>query len=176
MEFDDLEPHYRMVTRDRLPGIQRNPVHVILDNIRSAFNTGSIFRTADACAVEHMHLCGMTAYPPNAKLAKTALGAFDYVPWTHHEKTASAVDACKAQGMIVAAVEATEGALDHTRYEWPRPTAVIFGNEVNGVAPDILDMSDVVVRIPMLGHKNTINVATAFGVVVYEIIRRWGAV
>ncbi len=172
----ELEPHYRMITPDRLDAIPRNPVHVVLDNIRSAFNTGSIFRTADAGAVAHMHLCGMTAYPPNLKLAKTALGAFDYIPWTHYTHTTEALDALRAQGVPIVAIEIAEGSTSLFEYEWPRPVAVVFGNEVTGVAPEALEQSDAVVHIPMHGFKNTINVATAFGVVLYELLRRWGAV
>jgi tRNA G18 (ribose-2'-O)-methylase SpoU len=148
-------------------------VHVVLDNLRSAFNVGSIFRTADAGAVAHMHLCGMTAYPPNAKLAKTALGALDYVPWTHHADTSGAIVALREMGVTCVAVEAIDGAVDHTAFPWPAPVAIVFGNEVTGVRPDIIERCDATVQIPMRGYKNTINVATAFGVVMYEILRQW---
>ena len=171
----ELEPHYRMVTPENLEGLPRNPLHVVLDNIRSAFNTGSIFRTSDACAVAHLHLCGMTAYPPNLKLAKTALGAFDYIPWTHYKRTEEALEALRAQGIPIVAVETTEGAVPHLHFDWPRPVAIVFGNEVTGIGPDILAQADATVSIPMHGYKNTINVATAFGVVAYEILRRWKA-
>ncbi|MCP4639138.1 MAG: RNA methyltransferase [bacterium] len=168
----DLEPHYRMMTPDGLPPIERTPVHVILDNIRSAFNVGSIFRTADAGAVAHMHLCGMTAHPPNLKLAKTALGAFDYVPWTYHEHPLQAVEAVREQGISPVAIEVTDDAVPLFDYEWPSPAAVVFGNEVTGIKPEVLEACDAVVRIPMKGFKNSINVATAFGVVLYDIVRR----
>ena len=131
--IDPLEPHYRMLSREHLEPRARHPVHVVLENIRSAFNVGSIFRTSDAGAVEHIHLCGYTCHPPNLKLAKTALGAFDYVPWTHHEDSTDAV------------------------------------------TPELLSQCDEIVRIPMLGYKNSINVATAFGIVLYDILGQWGA-
>jgi len=169
----DLEPHYTMTPTDRLEPVERNPVHVVLDNLRSAFNVGSIFRTADAGAVEHMHLCGMTAYPPNLKLAKTALGAFDYVPWTHHEHTHDALAQLSGQGIRCVAIEVTDHAVPHTAYDWPAPVAVVFGNEVTGIAPETLERCDDVVCIPMFGYKNTVNVATAFGVVLFEVLRRW---
>lgn len=174
MALNDLEPHYRMLRPESLQPVERAPLHIVLDNIRSAYNTGSMFRTADAAAAEHVHLCGMTAYPPNAKLAKTALGAFDYIPWTHYPHTPDAVAALREQGVTIVAVEVTPEAVPYTDYAWPRPAAVIFGNEVTGVAPETLALADAVVRIPMRGHKKTINVATAFGIVVYEVIRRWG--
>jgi tRNA G18 (ribose-2'-O)-methylase SpoU len=165
-----------MVHPDDLPAVDRNPVHVVLDNIRSAFNVGSIFRTSDAGAVAHIHLCGYTAHPPNVKLAKTALGASDYVPWTHYEKTADAIAQLKADGVQVVAIEVTPDAVPHTAYDWPQPVAIVFGNEVTGIAPEILELCDAAVRIPMHGHKNTINVASAFGIVAYEVIRTWGKV
>jgi 23S rRNA (guanosine2251-2'-O)-methyltransferase len=176
MPWQDLEPHYRMVPPEHVEPIPRNPVHIILDNIRSAYNTGSVFRTSDAGAVEHIHLCGMTAFPPNAKLGKTALGAYDYVPWTHHARTLDAIDLLQGAGIPCVAVEVAEGAVSAFDYDWPRPVTLIFGNEVTGVAPEVLARADAVADIPMMGHKNSINVATAFGVVLYEVLRRWGAV
>lgn len=169
-----LEPHYRMQSRETLEPRPRHPVHIILENIRSAFNVGSIFRTSDAGAVEHIHLCGYTCHPPNLKLAKTALGAFDYVPWTHHEDPLGAVTRLRAASIPVVAIETTEDAKCVGSFQWPRPVAVVFGNEVRGITPELLGQCDEVVRIPMLGYKNTVNVATAFGIVLYDILGRWG--
>ncbi|MCC6697289.1 MAG: RNA methyltransferase [Candidatus Hydrogenedentes bacterium] len=173
--MSDLEPHYRMVVPEDLPPVQRNPVHIVLDNIRSAFNVGSIFRTADAGAVEHIHLCGYTAFPPNRKLAKTALGAMDYVPWTHRKNTMDTLDWLEENGIPCVAAETVPEAVSHTEFAWPRPVAVVFGNEVTGIGPEVLARCSHAVRIPMRGHKNTINVATAFGVVLFEILRQWRA-
>lgn len=172
----NLEPHYRMMKPEQMPPVERNPVHVVLDNIRSAFNTGSIFRTADAGAAAHMHLCGMTAYPPNIKLAKTALGAFDYVPWTHYQKTEEALAQLRGRNIPIIAIEVTESAASLYEFDWPRPAAIVFGNEVTGISDEVLALCDGAVQIPMKGHKNTVNVATAFGVVLFEILRQWGAV
>jgi 23S rRNA (guanosine2251-2'-O)-methyltransferase len=171
--MSELEPHYRMVPPGDLPALPRAPVHVVLDNLRSAFNVGSIFRTADAGAAAHMHLCGMSAHPPNMKLAKTALGAFDYVPWTYYEHTAQAVDHLRAEGVTCVAVEVADDAVPHTAFDWPKPVAIVFGNEVTGIGAEVMERCDATVCIPMKGHKNTINVATAFGVVLFEILRRW---
>lgn len=168
-----LEPHYRMVLPSDLPPIPRNPVHIVLDNIRSAFNVGSIFRTADAGAVAHIHLCGMTAYPPNLKLAKTALGATDYVPWTYRRRTEEALDWLESEGIPCYAAEATGNAISHLTVEWPQPVGIVFGNEVTGVSPEILSRCAKTVCIPMGGYKNTLNVATAFGIVLYEVLRQW---
>lgn len=175
-DMSQLEPHYRMTPPDRLPPKPRAPVHVVLDNVRSAFNVGSIFRTADAGSVACVHLCGYTACPPNVKLQKTALGAFDYVPWTHHEGIEDCIAHLEGEGIPLVAVETQEKAVTHTAFEWPKPVAVAFGNEVRGLQPAVLEHARAVVSIPMLGHKNTVNVATAFGIVIFEILRQWRVV
>jgi tRNA G18 (ribose-2'-O)-methylase SpoU len=171
-----LEPHYARLAADALPALPRNPVHVVLDNLRSAYNVGSMFRTGDGAAVEHIHLCGMSAHPPHKKLEKTALGAFDYVPWTYHERTRDCLDALRARGIPIVAVEVTPDAVDYTRFDWPRPVAVVFGHEVHGINERTLAACDAVVKIPMRGHKNSMNVATAFGVILYGILQHWDAV
>lgn len=173
--MSDLEPHYAGIPSADLPNIPRNPVHVVLDNLRSAYNVGSIFRTSDAGAVAHMHLCGMTAHPPHIKLEKTALGAYEYIPWTYYERSKDCVEKLKAEGVFVVALEVTPEAIPMPQFTWPKPCAIVFGNEVNGVGDSVLKRVDAVVKIPMHGHKNTINVATAFGVVLYAILAQWEA-
>ena len=171
--MSDLEPHYARTPADQLPKIDRNPVHVVLDNLRSAYNVGSIFRTSDAGAVEHIHLCGMSAHPPHKKLDKTALGAFEYVPWTYHERTTDALEELRQKGILRVAVEVTENSVPLPDFEWPSPVAIVFGNEVTGINERVLRACDAAVRIPMHGYKNSMNVATAFGIVLYEVLRRW---
>lgn len=168
----DLEPHYAQIPVDMLPALPRNPIHVVLDNLRSAYNVGSIFRTADAGAVAHIHLCGMSAHPPHKKLEKTALGAFEYVPWTYHERTSDCVRALKKAGIPVVALEVTDDAVSMDDFTWPEPVAIVFGNEVDGINEKNLGRCDAVVKIPMAGHKNSVNVATAFGIVLYNILSR----
>jgi len=153
----------------------RNPVHVVADNLRSAYNVGSIFRTCDAGAVEHIHLCGMSAHPPHKKIEKTSLGAFAYVPWTYYERTTSAIDNLHEKGIPVVAIEVAEGAVPHVQFRWPKPVALVFGNEVTGINDRVMQRCDSVVCIPMQGYKNSINVATAFGVILYEVLRSWDA-
>lgn len=171
--MSDLEPHYRDVDWDGLPPIERNPVYVVLDNLRSAYNVGSAFRTSDAAAVAHVYLCGMSAHPPHSKLEKTALGAHSYIPWSYFERTADALAVLKEKGIPIIGIEAIPGATSHYEFAWPRPVAVVFGNEVNGIPERVLSQCDAVVRIPMFGYKNSINVATAFGIILYEIVRQW---
>ncbi len=174
--MSELEPHYAQTPIERLPEIERNPVHVVLDNLRSAYNVGSIFRTSDAGAVEHIHLCGMSAHPPHKKLEKTALGAFDYVPWSYHERTTDVLEELGEKDILRVAVEVTEDSVPMTAFDWPAPVAIVFGNEVTGINDRILSACDAAVRIPMHGYKNSMNVATAFGIVLYEVLRRWNAI
>ncbi len=167
------EPWYAGQPREARREIERRPVHVMLDNLRSAFNVGSIFRTADAGAVAHLHLCGMTAHPPHKKLEKTALGAFDYVPWTYYERNRDCLDVLAAQRIPLVAVETTEDAVDYQTFHWPTPVAIVFGNEENGVNDRVLRQCAATVCIPMAGYKKSINVATAFGIILYGILDQW---
>lgn len=171
----EREPHYTNTDIATLEPIPRQSVHVVVDNIRSAFNVGSIFRTSDAGAVAHIHLCGMAAHPPHKKLEKTALGAFEYVPWSYYERVKDCLAALKAQGIPIVAIEVAENAQDLHEFSWPRPVAIVFGNEVTGIHERNLQRCDQVVKIPMHGYKNSINVATAFGIVLYDILGKWKA-
>lgn len=170
-----LEPHYAKTPLEQRPVLDRQPIHIMLDNLRSAFNVGSIFRTADAGAVSHLHLCGMTAHPPHKKLEKTALGAFDYVPWTYYERNRDCLDALESQGIPIIAVETVAGAPAYNEFCWPKPVAIVFGNEENGINERVLHRCSGVVQIPMHGYKQSINVATAFGIVLYGVLAQWQA-
>jgi tRNA G18 (ribose-2'-O)-methylase SpoU len=157
--------------------IARLPVVVVLDNVRSLYNTGSFFRTADACAIERLVLCGITPRPDQGSrqrrgIAKTALGAELAVPWEHRADTTSALSALAARGYQIVAVETSPTALE--LYAWiPRwPVCLVFGHETLGVDGTLSDQIDTIVRIPMLGQKRSLNVATAAGVVLYELLRR----
>ena len=151
----------------------RLPVTVLLDNVRSLHNVGAFFRTADAAAVEALCLCGITGRPPKRAISKTALGADDTVPWEHHWEPVPVVQRLRSRGCEIAAVETSVHAVD--LFDWmPRfPLCVIFGHEVEGVRPEVSALADTHVRIPMLGVKHSLNVATAGGVVVYELLRKY---
>jgi 23S rRNA (guanosine2251-2'-O)-methyltransferase len=155
--------------------IRHLPVAVLLDNVRSLYNVGAFFRTADAAGVERLHLCGITGSPPNSGIAKTALGAEDSVPWEHTWEPAPLILAIRDRGYEIAAVETTVHAVD--LFDWtPRfPVCVIFGHEVEGIRPEVSALCDTHVRIPMLGAKHSLNVATAGGVVIYELLRKYRA-
>jgi tRNA G18 (ribose-2'-O)-methylase SpoU len=151
------------------------PVAVLLDNVRSMYNVGSFFRTADAAALEKLYLCGITAKPPKRAISKTALGAEETVPWEHDWDALAQARAARDRGYELAAIETSVHAVD--LFDWrPRfPVCLIFGHEVEGIRPELAALCDTHVRIPMLGSKHSLNVATAGGVVVYELLRKYRA-
>jgi 23S rRNA (guanosine2251-2'-O)-methyltransferase len=157
-----------------MPG-QPLPVAVVLDNVRSMYNAGAFFRTCDAAGAEKLVLCGITAHPPQPGVAKTALGAERSVAWFYEVDTLVALRLFRARGYQLAAVETAQPSVD--LFEWqPRwPVCVVFGNEVDGLSGAVLDACDVRVRIPMQGAKSSLNVATAGGIVLYELLRKWSA-
>ena len=151
----------------------RLPVAVLLDNVRSMYNVGALFRTADAVAAEKLYLCGITARPPKHAITKTALGAEERVPWEHSWEPLAVAEALRAAGYELAAIETSLHSAD--LFDWqPRfPVCVVFGHEVDGIRPELLAACDTHVRIPMLGLKHSLNVATAGGVVLYELLRKY---
>ncbi|HTS26051.1 MAG TPA: TrmH family RNA methyltransferase [Bryobacteraceae bacterium] len=151
------------------------PVAVLLDNVRSLYNVGAFFRTADAAGVERLHLCGITGRPPKRAIGKTALGAEESVAWDHTWEPVPLLHSVRERGYEIAAVETTVHAVD--LFDWaPRfPVCVIFGHEVDGIRAEVSALSDTHVRIPMLGTKHSLNVATAGGIVIYELLRKYRA-
>jgi 23S rRNA (guanosine2251-2'-O)-methyltransferase len=152
--------------------IPRCPVIVVLDDLRSAFNVGSIFRTADCGLVEKIMTCGITAHPPNKKLEKTALGTLPFVPWEHRDTATEAVAEMKSAGIRVVAMETTNRSRTIWEYRFPFPVCLVLGNEALGVSGPVLDAADDLVEIPMFGFKNSINVSAAFAIALYEIQRQ----
>lgn len=147
-------------------------VFVVLDNVRSAFNVGSIFRAADACAVERIYLCGITARPPNQKLDKTALGATEFVAWEYCRSTHGALDRLHREGIPIVGVEVRPESVPLWDFHFPGRVAIVLGHEVWGISEDVLARADELVHLPMLGIKNTHNVATACGIVLFEALRQ----
>jgi 23S rRNA (guanosine2251-2'-O)-methyltransferase len=155
----------------------RVPVFAVLDNLRSAFNVGSIFRAADCARLSRVVTVGITAHPPNAKLEKTALGTVPFVPWEHHDSIGSALAMVRSRGIPIVALETTERSASLWEFRFPLPVCLVVGNEALGVSQPALEAADAVIEIPMLGFKNSINVATAFGIAAYEIQRQhWASV
>jgi 23S rRNA (guanosine2251-2'-O)-methyltransferase len=149
------------------------PVTILLDNVRSMYNVGAFFRTADAARIEKLWLCGITAKPPKNAITKTALGAEETVPWEHSWEPVPVVREMRDRGYEMAAVETTMHAVD--LFDWtPRfPVCLVFGHEVDGIRPEVSGLCDRHVRIPMLGAKHSLNVATAGGILMYELLRKY---
>lgn len=153
--------------------IGRLPVTILLDNVRSLYNVGAFFRTADAVRAERIYLAGITPTPADARIAKTALGAEASMPWEKSADALAAVDQLRAQGYELAAIETSLRAVDLFDWQPCFPVCIVFGHEVEGISAPLLDRCDVHVRIPTLGLKQSINVATAGGVVLYELLRKY---
>ncbi len=151
---------------------ERNDIYVILENIRSLYNVGSVFRTADALRIKELILTGYTGRPPRKEIDKVALGSVKSVPWSSYEDAVTALRELKERGIKVVALEQTVDSVDFHEYEFDFPVALVFGNEFDGVKQETLDECDACVEIPMLGEKQSLNVSTAFGIVGYELYRR----
>ena len=151
---------------------EKIPVIVVLENIRSAYNVGSIFRTADAFLLHSIYICGYTAYPPHKEIKKTALGAEDSVAWKHFKIIEEAIIEIRSQGYQVYAVEQAVDSWKLGSFDTGEDKiAVILGNEVTGVEQSTIALCDGVIEIPQLGMKHSLNVATAAGVVLWELVR-----
>jgi tRNA G18 (ribose-2'-O)-methylase SpoU len=162
----------RRLTPEEALAATRHPVIGVLENVRSLYNVGSCFRTADAMLLERLVLTGYTPSPPRQEIFKTALGATETVPWQHERDAVAAVESLRASGVTVCALEITESSLSiETIGELPYPLAFIVGNEISGVSQDVLDRCDHAVGIPMFGVKHSLNVAVAFGIAAWEAVR-----
>lgn len=159
-----------------LGALPRHPLVVVLDRVRSAYNVGSIFRTADAARVAHVFVTGFTPTPEHRKVAKTALGAEDTVPWSYETDAAALLDRLRAEGYTIAALEQTDRP---ARIEAVAladfPLALVLGNEVDGVQQALLDRCDLAFEIPQYGAKHSLNVSVAFGIAVFGLVERWRA-
>lgn len=153
---------------------QKLPLIVVLDNVRSLHNVGSVFRTCDAFRIEAVYLCGITATPPAPEIHKTALGAEDSVEWNYFENATEAVKQLQEQGVWVYSIEQVEGStlLQSMQIEQDKKYAVIFGNEVKGVQQDVVDMSNGCLEIPQFGTKHSLNVSVTAGMVIWEFARK----
>ncbi|MBP3254507.1 MAG: RNA methyltransferase [Bacteroidales bacterium] len=151
----------------------KTPVVLVLDNIRSMSNIGSVFRTADAFRLEEIFLCGITATPPHREINKTALGATQSVKWQYAESTLECVNALKAQGYSVYALEQTENSIPLQNFAVNRlPLALVLGNEVEGVSQDVIDACGGVIEIPQFGTKHSFNVSVSCGIVLWETVKQ----
>lgn len=152
---------------------EKNPIIIVLENIRSAYNVGSVFRTSDAFLIEAIYITGYSARPPHKEVKKTALGAEETVSWTYFKTAAEAIAALRKMNYNVYAAEQAEGSykLNAIAFEPDEKIAVVFGNEVTGVEQSTIALCDGCLEIPQLGMKHSLNIATAAGVVLWELVR-----
>lgn len=151
------------------------PLVVVLDDVRSLHNVGSVFRSSDAFRVESIYLCGITAVPPQPEIHKTALGAEDTVDWKYYQSAVEAVDNLKANGYKVFAIEQVEGSvmLDKLELDFTEKYAVVLGNEVKGVQQEVVDHCDGCIEIPQYGTKHSLNVSVTAGIIIWEFANRY---
>jgi tRNA G18 (ribose-2'-O)-methylase SpoU len=147
---------------------------IVLDNVRSQSNVGSIFRTADAFLTDSIYLCGITSKPPHREIQKTALGATESVPWKYFDKTSDAIAGLKSRGFMILGIEQAVGSveLQDLKIIPGQKYALVFGNEVNGVDQDIINMCDQCVEIPQFGTKHSFNIARSVGIVLWEVNKK----
>jgi 23S rRNA (guanosine2251-2'-O)-methyltransferase len=152
---------------------EKTPVIIVLDNIRSLNNIGSVFRTSDAFLVEKIYLCGITATPPHKDIHKTALGATESVDWEYFKDTVELVEKLKQEGVKIFSIEQAENSimLENVDYQNDTKYALIFGNEVKGVDQKVVDISDSVIEIPQYGTKHSLNISVSAGVVIWEFFK-----
>jgi len=153
---------------------KKSPIIIILDNIRSLNNIGSVFRTSDAFLIEKIYLCGITAQPPHNDIRKTALGSTETVDWEYVEHTLDIIEKLKAENVNICSIEQAENAtmLNNFKPQSNEKYAFVFGNEVKGVAQDVVDASDVVIEIPQYGTKHSLNISVSCGVVVWDVFSK----
>jgi tRNA G18 (ribose-2'-O)-methylase SpoU len=161
---------------DEFKALEKFPVVVVLDNVRSMHNVGSVFRTADGFAVEHIYLCGITAQPPHREIEKTALGATQSISWTYCTYVTDAVRALRSEGYYIIAIEQAENSvmLQNFSVERGKKYALILGNEVNGVTQEVMNNIDACIEIPQFGTKHSFNVVVSAGIVLWDFFSKMG--
>ena len=164
----------KRVPKEALSNAERLPILGLLDNIRSLYNVGSIFRTSDGALIRHLYLTGYTPKPPRAEIEKTALGATDTVPWSHFLNPLDAVKEARKGGARICVLEQTTGSVPYyhiTPADFP--VCLVVGNELTGISSPIVAAADMALDIPMFGTKHSLNAAVAYGIAIFELVRIW---
>ena len=159
---------------DEYQQIAKLPVTLVLDNVRSEMNVGSVFRTADAFLIERICLCGITPQPPKSEIHKTALGAEESVTWKHYPTTLAAVEELKASGYLICSIEQVHDSVSLADFavNLDQPVAIVLGNEVKGVSQEVVDISDLCVEIPQEGTKHSLNISCCAAIVMWHVYSR----
>jgi len=162
---------FKRITIEEFRNSEKSPFIIVLDNIRSLNNIGSVFRTADCLIAEAVYLCGISATPPHRDIHKTALGATESVKWKYFEKTLDAIAGLREEGYIILSVEQTEGSvlLQDFKPEGNKKYALVFGHEVEGVTQKVVNSSDICLEIPQFGTKHSFNVSVSAGIVLWDL-------
>src|SRR6478609_53011 len=172
LSMDELD----RLSVDEFAKANKIPICILLDNVRSLHNVGSAFRTSDAFRIEKIYLTGITGQPPHREIQKTALGATESVAWEYHEHTSEAVRKLQYQGYQIVVIEQTTGSIPLQTFI-PHPNTkycLVFGNEVNGVSDEVIELADVALEIPQSGTKHSLNISVCVGIVVWEVYRKLG--
>lgn len=160
------------LSKEEFKNANKQPLVIVLDNVRSLHNVGSVFRTCDAFLIEEIVLCGLTGCPPNKEIEKTALGATSTVKWQYFTTTLEAVKYLRNKNFKIFGVEQAEKSISLNHFKIAEKTALVFGNEVYGVEQEIIDVCDGVIEIPQLGTKHSFNISVSVGIVLWEILRK----
>ncbi len=170
LTHDEISKNRRKL--EDFPVIQRNPIYAMADNIRSLYNVGSIFRSSDGALISKLFLTGFTPHPPRKEIDKTALGATLTVPWEYHKDPMAAVEQLRQNKIKICALELTDKSIpyyDLTPEDFP--LCLVFGNELTGVSKEVIAAADMAIEVPMYGNKQSLNVAVAYGIVLYDCLR-----
>lgn len=162
------------ISKEKFKDAEKTPIIIILDDIRSLHNIGSVFRTCDAFLIEKIYLCGITAVPPNKEIHKTALGATDTVAWEYAKDVFEVIEKLKAEKVKIYSIEQVENSimLNNFQPETDKKYALIFGNEVKGVQQEAVNLSDGVIEIPQLGSKHSLNISVSAGIVIWDFFQK----
>jgi len=162
---------------DQYKQVKKLPVVIVLDNIRSLFNVGAVFRTADAFRISAIHLCGITATPPHREIHKTALGATESVEWEYFEDVVTSIKSLREKGYKVYAIEQTDQSIEMGKWQLDaeEKVAIVFGNEVKGISESLLPLVDACIEIPQYGTKHSLNVSVSAGIVIWNIFQQMQA-
>ncbi len=159
---------------DTIVDFERMPIYALLDNIRSLYNVGSIFRTSDGGLVKKLFLCGYTPRPPRKEIEKTALGSTKTVPWEYFEEPLDPISALKKEGVRICVLEHTTESIPHYNIKKANfPICLVVGNEITGVSPEVIAAADDAIEIPMYGTKQSLNAAVAYGIGLFDLVRIW---
>ncbi len=179
MKYRKLTPEEIKHTKKSVKEVRkskRTPIYVVLDNIRSLYNVGSIFRTSDGVMAQKIYLCGMTGMPPRKEISKTSLGADQTVPWEYREKTVDVIKELKENGIRIVTLELTEPSRHYANVDFDFPVALVLGHETDGIKDEVMEMADLSIEIPMLGRANSLNVATSYGIAVYQLLNKYNLI